>query len=59
MLFVGGGAGMAQIRSHIFDYMDRLHTDRKVNFWYGARLKREIFCVGDFDRLQQQNDSFR
>ena len=37
MVFVGGGAGMAPMRSHIFDQMDRLNTDRKVTFWYGAR----------------------
>ena len=58
MVFVGGGAGMAPMRSHIFDQMDRLHTDRKVSFWYGARSKREMFYVEDFDRLQANNDNF-
>jgi Na+-transporting NADH:ubiquinone oxidoreductase subunit F len=58
MVFVGGGAGMAPMRSHIFDQMDRLHTDRKVTFWYGARSKREMFYVEDFDRLQANNDNF-
>jgi Na+-transporting NADH:ubiquinone oxidoreductase subunit F len=38
--------------------MDRLKTDRKVTFWYGARSKREMFYVEDFDRLQQQNNNF-
>ena len=41
MIFVGGGAGMAPMRSHIFDQFRRLHTDRKVSFWYGARSLRE------------------
>ena len=58
MIFVGGGAGMAPMRSLIFDQMDRLHTDRKVTFWYGARSKREMFYVEDFDRLQAGNDNF-
>ena len=58
MVFVGGGAGMAPMRSHIFDQMDRLNTDRKVTFWYGARSKREMFYVDDFDRLQAGNDNF-
>ena len=58
MVFVGGGAGMAPMRSHIFDQMDRLHTDRRVSFWYGARSKREMFYVEDFDRLQANNDNF-
>jgi Na+-transporting NADH:ubiquinone oxidoreductase subunit F len=58
MVFVGGGAGMAPMRSHIFDQMDRVHTDRKVTFWYGARSKREMFYVEDFDRLQANNDNF-
>ena len=58
MVFVGGGAGMAPMRSHIFDQMDRLHTDRKVSFWYGARSKREMFYVEDFDRLQANNNNF-
>ena len=58
MVFVGGGAGMAPMRSLIFDQMDRLKTDRKVTFWYGARSKREMFYVEDFDLLQQQNNNF-
>ena len=58
LVYIGGGAGMAPMRSHIFDQMDRLHTDRKVSFWYGARSKREMFYVEDFDRLQANNDNF-
>jgi len=59
MIFIGGGAGMAPMRSHIFDQLRRLHTDRKISFWYGARSKREMFYVEDFDMLQAENDNFR
>ena len=58
MVFVGGGAGMAPMRSHIFDQLNRLNTDRKVSFWYGARSKREMFYVEDFDMLAKENENF-
>lgn len=58
MVFVGGGAGMAPMRSHIFDQFRRIKTDRKVTFWYGARSKREMFYVEDFDMIQKENDNF-
>ncbi|OOE89052.1 MULTISPECIES: NADH:ubiquinone reductase (Na(+)-transporting) subunit F [Salinivibrio] len=58
MVFIGGGAGMAPMRSHIFDQLKRLNTDRKITFWYGARSKREMFYVEDFDMLQEQNENF-
>ncbi|MGB0452500.1 MAG: NADH:ubiquinone reductase (Na(+)-transporting) subunit F [Bacteriovoracaceae bacterium] len=58
MIFVGGGAGMAPMRSHIFDQFRRIKTDRKVTFWYGARSKREMFYVEDFDTIQKENDNF-
>ncbi len=58
MVFVGGGAGMAPMRSHIFDQLRRIHTDRKMSFWYGARSKREMFYVEDFDMLASENDNF-
>ncbi len=58
MIFVGGGAGMAPMRSHIFDQFKRLRTKRKVSFWYGARSRREMFFVEDFDELAAQNDNF-
>ena len=50
-----GGAGMAPMRSHIFDQLKRLHSKRKMSFWYGARSKREIFYQEDFDQLQAEN----
>ena len=58
MLFIGGGAGMAPMRSHIFDQFRRLHTTRKVSFWYGARSLREAFYVEDFDSIQREFDNF-
>jgi Na+-transporting NADH:ubiquinone oxidoreductase subunit F len=58
MIFVGGGAGMAPMRSHIFDQMRRVKTDRKVTFWYGARSKTEMFYVDDFDTLDKENENF-
>ncbi len=58
MVFVGGGAGMAPMRSHIFDQLERIKTDRKITFWYGARSKREMFYVEDFDRLAAEHDNF-
>lgn len=58
MIFIGGGAGMAPMRSHIFDQLKRLHSDRKISFWYGARSKREMFFVEDFDGLASGNENF-
>ncbi len=59
MIFVGGGAGMAPMRSHIFDQFKRLKTDRKATFWYGARSKREMFYVEDFDSIQKDFPNFK
>lgn len=58
MVFIGGGAGMAPMRSHIFDQLRRLKSKRKMTFWYGARSKREMFYVEDFDMLDKENDNF-
>ncbi len=58
MVFIGGGAGMAPMRSHIFDQLKRLDTKRKISFWYGARSTREMFYVEDFDKLQEEHDNF-
>jgi Na+-transporting NADH:ubiquinone oxidoreductase subunit F len=58
MVFIGGGAGMAPMRSHIFDQLKRLNSKRKISFWYGARSVREMFYVEDFDGLQEENDNF-
>ena len=58
MVFIGGGAGMAPMRSHIFDQLKRLHSKRKITFWYGARSKREIFYQEDFDKLAEEFPNF-
>jgi Na+-transporting NADH:ubiquinone oxidoreductase subunit F len=58
MVFVGGGAGMAPMRAHILDQLERIGTDRKLSFWYGARSRREIFYQEDFDRLQEAHPNF-
>ena len=59
MVFIGGGAGMAPMRSHIFDQFKRIKTDRKVTFWYGARSLREAFYVDHFDAIQDEYENFK
>jgi Na+-transporting NADH:ubiquinone oxidoreductase subunit F len=59
MIYVGGGAGMAPMRSHIFDQLERVRTRRRVSFWYGARSRREIFYAEQFDRLESEHANFR
>jgi len=58
MVFIGGGAGMAPMRSHIFDQLLRLNSNRKMTFWYGARSLREIFYQKEFDKLAAENENF-
>ena len=58
MVFVGGGAGMAPMRSHIFDQLKRLSSKRKISFWYGARSLREAFYVEEFDDLVKNYPNF-
>lgn len=58
MVFIGGGAGMAPMRAHIFDQLKRRHTTRKMSFWYGARSLRETFYVEEFDALAAEHDNF-
>lgn len=59
MVFIGGGAGMAPMRSHIFDQLLRLNSKRKISFWYGARSYREIFYKDHFDKLAAAHDNFK
>ena len=59
MCFVGGGAGMAPMRSHIFDQLKRIKTDRKITFWYGARSAREMFYDDEFKQLEKDNPNFK
>ena len=58
MVFIGGGAGMAPMRSHIFDQLRRLNSKRKISFWYGARSLRETFYVEEFDELARKHENF-
>ncbi len=59
MMFIGGGAGMAPMRSHIFDLYETKKTDRKSTFWYGGRSLRELFYMEDFEKIEKENpDTF-
>ena len=58
MVFIGGGAGMAPMRAHIFDQLIRQHSKRKMSFWYGARSLKEMFYAEEFDELAEKNDNF-
>ena len=58
MIFIGGGAGMAPMRSHILDQLERIRTRRKISFWYGARCLRELFYVEELVALVNANDNF-
>jgi len=59
MCFIGGGAGMAPMRSHLFDLFHTQRTNRKVTFWYGARSVREMFYQDDFDGIAKEFDNFK
>ncbi len=59
MIFIGGGAGMAPLRSHIMRLLVTDKTKRKMSYWYGARSMREMFYVEDFDKLQAENPNFK
>ena len=58
MIFIGGGAGMAPMRSHILDQFLTKHTDRKASFWYGGRSLRELFYINDFKKIEADNPNF-
>lgn len=60
MVYIGGGAGMAPLRSHVFHLFDTLKTrDRKVSYWYGGRSKRELFYTEDFRNIEKDYDNFK
>ncbi len=59
MMFIGGGAGMAPMRSHIFHQFKTVHTKRKASFWYGGRSLKELFYVDQFKEIEKENDNFR
>ena len=58
MVFIGGGAGMAPMRSHIFDQLLRLDSSRKISFWYGARSLKEMFYDEEFRELEKKYENF-
>ena len=59
MMFIGGGAGMAPMRSHIFDQFETQHTKRKATFWYGGRSLRELFYMDHFEKIEKENPNFK
>jgi Na+-transporting NADH:ubiquinone oxidoreductase subunit F len=60
MVYIGGGAGMAPLRSHLFHLFHTLKTtDRKVSFWYGGRTKRELFYIDEFRQIEKEFPNFR
>ena len=59
MLYVGGGAGMAPMRSHLYELFRTLKTGRKVTFWYGGRSKRELFYIDHFKALEKDFSNFK
>jgi Na+-transporting NADH:ubiquinone oxidoreductase subunit F len=59
MIFIGGGAGMAPMRSHIFHLFKTLHTQRKVSFWYGGRSLKELFYIDQYRLLEAENPNFK
>lgn len=58
MMFIGGGAGMAPMRSHIFDQFKTKHTNRKTTFWYGGRSLKELFYMDEFQKIADENNNF-
>lgn len=58
MMYIGGGAGMAPLRSHLLHLFNTLKTGRKISYWYGARSKREIFYEDDFKKIAEQFPNF-
>lgn len=60
MVYIGGGAGMAPLRSHLFHLMNTLKTtDRKISFWYGGRTRRELFYINEFRMLEEKYPNFK
>lgn len=59
MLYIGGGAGMAPMRSHLFHLFHTLKTGRKVTYWYGGRSKRELFYLDHFQKIEKEFPNFR
>lgn len=58
MVFIGGGVGMAPLRSIIFDQLEQQNTNRKISYWYGARSLTELFYLDEFESLEEKHDNF-
>jgi len=58
MVFIGGGTGMAPMRSHILDQLLRIKTERKISFWFGVRSKRDLFYHEEFQQLAAEHPNF-
>nr|WP_321465344.1 NADH:ubiquinone reductase (Na(+)-transporting) subunit F [uncultured Desulfobulbus sp.] len=58
MIYIGGGAGMAPLRSHIFELFKARNTQRRVSFWYGGRSVQELFYTEEFEALAEEHDNF-
>lgn len=59
MVYIGGGAGMAPLRAHIFHLFHTLKTNRKVSYWYGGRSKRELFYIDQFRKIEKEFPNFK
>jgi Na+-transporting NADH:ubiquinone oxidoreductase subunit F len=59
MVYIGGGAGMAPLRSHVFELFKNLKTGRKVSYWYGGRSMRELFYVEHFRAIEKEFPNFK
>ena len=59
MLYVGGGAGMAPMRSHLYELFKTLRTGRKVTYWYGGRSRAELFYIHYFRKLEEEFSNFK
>lgn len=59
MVYIGGGAGMAPLRSHIFELFKNLKTDRKVTYWYGGRSLKELFYIDHFRKIEEEFPNFQ
>jgi Na+-transporting NADH:ubiquinone oxidoreductase subunit F len=59
MIYIGGGAGMAPLRSHIFELFKNLKTNRKVTYWYGGRSLRELFYIDHFRAIEKEFPNFK
>lgn len=59
MVYIGGGAGMAPLRSHIFELLKARDSDRKISYWYGGRSSRELFYMEEFRELEEKHPNFK